>query len=102
MTNFLNKILRWFKALNPAPSAPDCAPSACSPTHAELFVVYTDAQGLWANRVSRQPGRPRKLSFSIEKRLLSLSPASQGTPLQVCFVSPDKPSGFARGDKILS
>ena len=53
----------------------------------ELFVVYTDAQGLWANRVSKQLGRPRKLSFSIERTLLSLPPADPKAWPEVCFVS---------------
>jgi hypothetical protein len=33
-----------------APSEPEAAPS---PTPAGIFVVYTDAQGLWAGRVAK-------------------------------------------------
>jgi hypothetical protein len=58
-----------------APSEPEAAPS---PTPAGIFVVYTDAQGLWAGRVAKDPGRPKKLSVTIDRKLLSLSPAAKG------------------------
>jgi hypothetical protein len=96
--HIIRSALNWIRQhFSPATQKPEPAqhPSANvrgnnPATPAGLFVVYSDAQGLWAGRLARDPGRPKKLSVTIDRKLLSLPPVDGSFPA-VAFVARERP-----------